>query len=248
MRGGQGWYRFLDPLPYDETKSCNDPTNDNAGNYNTPYAVSLGPDAQVIVFDSSNVGAAALSPMTKPADVLMFNNYQSELQTVAGLATANLFNIFTNHHPLLAYTSVAGANPSGGNPALLSVMQATFGSAFFPPNIKLTLEGHNHIFEAIDFSTPHPISILSGNGGDNLDLNLPDPFPLGPAASGGDEPSPGVVADAIADMSSFGFLVLDRAVGGWTAREYRHDGVLMDTCAINSATDKIACDKQGFLH
>ena len=208
----------------------------------------VGTDTQVIVFDSAKAGAAALNPASA-TDGPIFARYQTQMQQVATLAAdPNVFSIFTNHHPLLAYTSVAGANPIGGNLALLSVLSATFPGAYFPPNIKLVLEGHNHIFEAIDFATPHPVEILSGNGGDNLDINLPDPFPLGPAASGGVEPAPGVVADQIADMSSYGFLVLDRAPTGWTVREFLHDGTLMDTCALDAASDKINCQKQGFLH
>jgi hypothetical protein len=243
-RGGQGWFRFLDTLPYDATRSCDDPANDDIANYNTPYAVPLGDDTQVILFDSAKAGSAAL-PTTSP----IFARYQAQFQTVAALAAdPSVFSIFVNHHPLLAYTSVAGANPIGGNLALLSVLAATFPGSYFPPNIKLVLEGHNHIFEAIDFATPHPIHILSGNGGDNLDINLPDPFPVGPAASGGVEPAPGAVVDKIAHMSSFGFLVLDRAPGGWTATEYKRDGTLMDTCAIDAATDKISCAVLGFLH
>jgi calcineurin-like phosphoesterase family protein len=249
MRAGQGWYRFLDTQPYTATKTCDDPTNDNTGNYNPPYAVPIGGSAQVIVFDSSNVGANPLSPSSSAADALMFDNYAAQLITVASLAEdPSVFSIFTNHHPLLAYTSVAGSSPTGGNPALLSVMAALYPGSYFPPNIKMVLEGHNHIFEAIDYATPHPVSILSGNGGDNLDLDLPDPFPLGPTDSGGDEPAPGVIADRIADMSSFGYLSLDRTAKGWTMTEYLHDGTVMDTCAIDAGTDKITCDKYGFLH
>jgi hypothetical protein len=247
-RGGQGWFRFLDTLPYDASRSCDLAANDDIANYNAPYAVPVGSDTQFIVFDSAKVGANALNPMNA-TDAPIFNRYQSQLQQVASLASnPGIFSIFTNHHPLLAYTAVAGAKPIGGNAALLSVMAATFPGTYFPPNIKLTLEGHNHVFEAIDYSTPHPIAILSGNGGDNLDINLPDPFPLGPAASGGVEPAPGVVADAIADMSTFGFLVLDRTASGWKASEYKFDGTLMDTCTIDAASDKISCSSLGFLH
>jgi Calcineurin-like phosphoesterase len=247
-RGGQGWYRFLDTGTYDEARSCNSAANDDLANYNLPYAVPVGGDTQLIVFDSAKAGGAALNPASA-TDAVIFARYQSQLQAVAALAAdPSVFSIFTNHHPLLAFTSVAGANPIGGNAALLSVFSATFPGAYFPPNIKLVLEGHNHIFEAIDFATPHPVHILSGNGGDNLDINLPDPFPLGPAASGGVEPAPGAVVDQIAHMSGYGFLVLDRATRGWTVKEYRRDGTLMDTCALDSASDKISCATQGFLH
>jgi hypothetical protein len=242
-RGGQGWFRFLDTLPYDASRSCDDPANDDIANYNTPYAVPLGDDAQVILFDSAKIGAA-LAP-TSP----IFARYQAQFRVVESLAAnPSVFSIFTNHHPILGFTAAAGGPPSGGSPGLISVLAATYPGTYFPPNIKLVLEGHNHVFEAINFATSHPIHILSGNGGDNLDVNLPDPFPLGPAASGGVEPAPGAVVDQIAHMSSFGFLVLDRAPGGWTARAYKRDGTLMDTCAIDAATDKISCATLGFLH
>ena len=242
-RGGQGWFRFLDTLPYDHSRSCDDAANDDIANYNDPYAVPLGDDAQVILFDSAKVGAA-LAP-TSP----IFARYQAQFRVVEALAAnPGVFSIFTNHHPILAFTAVAGGPPSGGSAGLTSVLAATYPGSYFPPNIKLVLEGHNHVFEAINFATPHPIHILSGNGGDNLDVNLPDPFPLGPASAGGVEPAPGAVVDQIAHMSSFGFLVLDRAPGGWTAREYKRDGTLMDTCAIDAATDKISCATLGFLH
>jgi hypothetical protein len=237
-RAGQGWFRFLDSRPYDESSSCNDPTKDGIGNFSAPYAVPLGPGNQVVVFDSANTTNSALVP-TSPT----FITYQTQLNAVASLAAdSSVFSIFANHHPTLAYTALPGATPIGGNAGLLSVMSATYPGAYLPPNIKMVLEGHNHVFEAIDFSTPHPVTFLSGNGGDNLDVNLPDPFPLNI------QPAPGVTADAVTHMSSFGFMVIDRAATGWTVTEYKADGTLMATCAVDGSTDKVACDHTGFLH
>jgi hypothetical protein len=54
--------RFLDPRPYDATRSCDDPANDATGNYADPYAVSLGGGSQVIVFDSAKAGKARCRP------------------------------------------------------------------------------------------------------------------------------------------------------------------------------------------
>jgi hypothetical protein len=247
-RGGQGWFRFLDTLPYDESRSCNDPANDTIANYNTPYAVPVGTDTQVIVFDSAKSTATALDP-TRAADAPIFARYQAQFQTVAALAAnPNMFSIFSNHHPILGFTPAAGARPTGGQASLQSVMSATFGGGYYPPGIKLALHGHVHLFQAIDFQTPHPVTLLSGNGGDNLDANLPDPFPLGPASAGGVEPAPGAVVDRIAHTSTYGFMTLDRAPGGWTMTEYRHDGAVLDTCSIDSASDKITCASYGFVH
>ena len=60
-RAGQGWWRFLDPRPLAARQDCNDPADDDLGNYSEPYAVPLGrgADTQLLVFDSSLVGVVA---------------------------------------------------------------------------------------------------------------------------------------------------------------------------------------------
>ncbi len=220
-RAGQGWYRFLDTKPYSETKSCNDPANDNTGNYNDPFAVPFD-DTQFVVFDSSNVSKSALSPGTKPADVLPFNNYQSELQTAATFtANSSLLSIFAVHHPLLGYTP--GSPASGGNPALLSVMSATYPTAYYPPGVGMAMHGHVHDYQAINFASGHPSTFVAGNGGDNLDAALPDPITFPPAA--------GTVVDKIAHSVSFGFMVMDR-IGSqqWKFTAFRRDGSILTQC------------------
>ena len=241
-RAGQGWYRFLDTEPYRSVRTCNDPANDAIANYNDPYAVRIGDDTQIIVFDSSNVTKSKLPP-GDPA----FVKYQHELTQVADLAANNPngLNIWTNHHPLLAFSPVAGTAPTGGNPGLLSVMYATYGPNYYPPGIDLALHGHTHIFEALNFSTNHPAMIMNGNGGDNLDINLPDPFP---SDAHPDAAFASVVdVQEIADTSTFGFMVADREGGGrWTFRAYTRDGRQLTSCRF--AASKIACSKLGFLH
>lgn len=242
-RGGQGWFRFLDTRPYASDHTCNLPANDNTANFNDPYAVPVGDDAQIIVFDSSKAAKTAL----KSTDYA-FGKYQSELNQVAALAAAkpNAFSIWTNHHPLLAFSPVAGTVPTGGNPALLSVMYATYGTKYFPPGIGMALHGHTHIFEALNFSTDHPPTIMAGHGGDNLDLNLPDPFPADLHPDSVINQS-AVDVEEIADTSTFGFVVADREADGskWTFREYTRDGQLLTTCTFDGS--KMSCSKTGFL-
>jgi len=241
-RAGQGWYRFLDTRPYESERTCNDPANDAIANYNDPYAAPIGNDAQIVVFDSSKVTTSKLLP-TDPA----FANYQDELHKVADLVAAkpDALSIWTNHHPLLAFSPLTGTTVTGGNPALLSVMYATYGTAYYPPGISLALHGHTHFLEAVNYSTNHPATFVIGNGGDNLSINLPDPFPAD-AHPDGDFTS-AVDVEEIAGTSTFGFVVADRGDGGrWTFRAYTRHGKLLTTCEFVSA--KTSCSELGFLH
>lgn len=140
-RAGQGWFRFLDPRPYSDARSCNDPANDSNANYSEPYAVALGTGSQVIVFDSAKAGKAAL-PTSDP----QFIAYQKQFQTVGWLAAkpGMTTTMFTNHHPILAFAPVAGSNPAPGNLALQSVMSNANAQAYYPPGVQVALHGHVH--------------------------------------------------------------------------------------------------------
>ena len=234
-RAGQGWFRLLDTQPYSSVRSCDDPANDGGANYTTPYAVPLGSDTQVIVFDSARTGKAAL-PLTDP----QFLAYQKDFKTVAQLASkGKTTSLFVNHHPILGYAPLAGSAPAGGNAALLSVASQVNPGAYYPPGIALALHGHVHDFQAINFSSKHPATFVSGNGGDNLDVALPDPFPANLP------PAPGVTLDRITHGVTFGFMLMERAGTSWTFKAYTRDGKLMATCA--QSLDKISCDKVGFI-
>jgi Calcineurin-like phosphoesterase len=222
-RAGQGWYRYLDTNPYDAggVKTCNDPANDNVGNFNDPYGVSLG-DTQFVVFDSSNVIKAAYNP---PA----FQPFTSEIAEAAALATPSLLNIWTNHHPVLAYT--AANPPTIGSPGLQSVLNAAYPGNYFPPNIGMAIHGHVHDFQALSYSSNHPATLIAGIGGDNLDTALPATF--NPNA---DPPAPNTVVSSFAYAQEFGFLVMDRvgAVGdkNWKFTAYRTNGTIIAVCTM----------------
>jgi hypothetical protein len=241
LRAGQGWFRFLDTRPYAEDHSCNSPANDDLANYNDPYAVPVGGDTQVIVFDTSKAGATPLNPLNA-TDAPIFNRYQAELKQAGDLASnPNVFSIFANHHPLLAYTPVAGGNPTGGISSLLSVMSTTYPNTYFPPNIGLAMHGHVHDFQAVDYSTNNPPAFVAGMGGDNLDPVLPDPFPLSVS------PAAGVVPDMVAHDNVFGFMTMERTGSTWVYKAYRLDGSVMTSCTL-SAADKLSCTNTGYLH
>jgi hypothetical protein len=228
-RAGQGWYRYLDPNPFDSTdvKTCDIPANDNVGNYNDPWAVAFG-DTQFIVFDSSNTSKSVYSP---PA----FMPYTTELAEAASLATPAMLNLFAVHHPVLGYS--AGNPPTVGNPGLQSVMNAAYPGNYYPPNIAMAFHGHVHDFQALNFSSNHPATFVAGNGGDNLDAALPAVFD-----PNSDLPAANTMVNTFAFSNGFGFMVMDRVgtVGqkNWKFTAYRTNGTVIAVCSMAAP---IAC-------
>jgi hypothetical protein len=233
---GQGWYRYLDPAPYDTsmagTKTCNAAANDTAGNFNDPWAVSIG-DTNFVLFDSSNASKSAY------ASAAAAGLYPAELTAAAALEPANMLNIFAVHHPVLAYS--AANPPTIGNPGLQSFMgSAAFANDpgnYYPPNTGIAMHGHVHDFQALNFSSNHPATFVAGNGGDNLDTALPAMF-----NPNGDLPAPGTLVNSFAFSQEFGFLVMDRvgAVGtkNWKFTSYRTNGTIIAICNMAAP---IAC-------
>jgi hypothetical protein len=237
-RAGQGWFRFLDPWPYAAMRSCDDPANDGEANYSEPYAVPLGAGSQFVVFDTAKLGSSALDPAGAP-----YRIYRRQFRRVAALAgKANTATIFTSHHPALAFAATKSDEPDAGNPALLSVLSSLNGQAYFPPGVQLALHGHVHAFQAIDFASGQAATIVSGNSGDKLEPQLPDPFPAELS------PAPGVAVAHITHRDGFGFMLMERhraPAAGWTFKAYTAEGRLLLTCEQEGK--RLACDKTGHL-
>jgi hypothetical protein len=239
-RAGQGWARFLAPVAYRADRSCNDPALDDVGNFDAPYAVPLGGGLQLVVFDSAHAGNNPLRP-ERPKDAVIQARYLEEMKQVAALtATPGLRSWFLSHHPVLAFAprDSRPLQPYPGNAPLQSALRSVFGEAYFPPTVQLALHGHVHNFQAVDFSSPQPATLVAGNGGDNLDDRLPRPFPMNWP------PAPGAVIDQITTASSFGFLVMERAApesAEWRVRAFRVDGGLLASCRLG-AQRTLRCD------
>ncbi len=226
-RAGQGWFRFLDPRPVAAKQDCNDPANDDIGNYSEPYAVPFGSraDTQFLVFDSSWVGVTPLAPTD-----LMYRNYRAELTSLFGLAARTPHNFFVAHHPVLGFAANPGnpQSPYPGNAGLQSVLTPMFGTALFPDRVDAVISGHNHLLEIVDFSSPHPPQYIIGNGGDWLDEAFPVPFPSGAT------PAPGAVVASLLSATRFGFATLERMGDGWQLQAFAIDGALQTTCTLAS--------------
>ncbi|RYI02158.1 MAG: hypothetical protein EON48_16765 [Acetobacteraceae bacterium] len=55
--------------------------------------------------------------------------------------------------------------PWRGNQGLQSVMKTLNPVAYYPEGVKIALHGHVHDFQTLNFSTAHPATFVTGNGG-----------------------------------------------------------------------------------
>ncbi|MFC5499680.1 metallophosphoesterase family protein [Caenimonas terrae] len=223
-RAGQGWFRFIDPLPWREQRSCNQPAFDGDADYSAPYAVALTPDEQLLVFDS------AAAPFRAPAPgSAAFARYREQMVAVQALAARSAHNVFLSHHPLLAFVpGRAGAPPQpAGNAALQAVAADLYPGRLFPAGVDLSMHGHIHLFESIGLAGGQPVSLVLGNSASANEGAAPFPLPAGL------QPYPGVVVRDYAARSEFGFAMLELQGGGsWLLTEYTADGQPVLRCAI----------------
>lgn len=230
-RAGQGWWRFLDPRPLQAGRNCNRADDDMQGNFSAPYAVPLGGNAQLILFDSAK---AAGKPLEKkdPAYV----QYRQEFEQVDQLARHAEFSIFVEHHPILGFapekSKAGGVEIRPGNLGLQSVLRDVHPQRLFDPHIQLLLSGHVHLFEAITFDSDHPMQVVSGNGGSSPDVDLPAVLPLGAT------PYAQARVAHLSSTSLSGFMTMERrsaASQEWVLKSYDQNGVLLTTCTASKA-------------
>ena len=238
-RAGQGWFRFLDPAPYRESRSCDRPQDDVVGDYSDPYVVPIGPGWQTIVFDSARAGYAPLDP-TMPADAAAFEKYQQQFLAVDTLAAnGGTKSVFMSHHPILGFSTDPKFGVQGGQASLISVMETLHPTRYYPASVNLALHGHIHLFEAISFASDHPATLVSGNAGDEAYANLPDPLNTEKLLPDS------VVLEAITHGNFFGFALLEKRAQGWQIRAYDQQSQLRAACDLDGR--KLRCDRTGLI-
>lgn len=233
FRAGQGWFRFVDALPWTEARNCNDPANDMQGDFSDPFVVSLSKQAQFLVFDSSKSSGKAYQAQD-PA----FLKYQAQLKVAAQLASTKPETFFINHHPLLAAAPVADPAKfrAGGSAGLQSVFSVAEPSRLFPTSVTVAMHGHVHLFEAISFQTAHPVSLVMGNSGSMNEGFAPS------AIKGTDQIYKDAVVDNYAARSEYGFATLDRLEEAgketWLLTEYSTAGEPVIRCKISQGKSR----------
>lgn len=236
-RGGQGFWRFLDPRPLLPARDCNDAANDAVGNYSDPYAVSLGGGAQLIVLDTSNTTYKGF----KPQDPRMIS-YADTYRKMDALTQKAPYSIAVFHHPILGFGAIrdkAGAvSLFDGDKGLLDAFGAV-DPGLMPKGVKAVLSGHVHLWEQVSFSSTHPTQFVSGFSGTAEDI-----VPLPAALPEGAMPAPGAIVEHISSwVDGFGYMTMERAgPEQWEVKVWDTAGVVRYTCQVTGR--KSVCAKQ----
>jgi hypothetical protein len=217
-------------------RDCDNPPDDATGDYSDPYAVPLGGNAQMIVFDSANTSWKGFTEGDPRRAI-----YAGMLRKVEALSRGAAYNIAVDHHPLFAF----GANKDkktgaislfGGDAGLLQA----FGDAkpgYLPKTISMLLSGHVHLWEQVSFAGDQPTQFVSGFAGTAEDI-VPLPASVPPS----EMPAPGAV---VAHMSSwidgFGFMTMERTgAQDWLVKVWDRDGVERNRCTVKG--NQSACE------
>ncbi|MFC5547010.1 metallophosphoesterase family protein [Massilia aerilata] len=236
VRGGQGWWRFLDPRPLRPETSCDDPARDGIGDYTDPYVVPLGGDAQLLVFDSANTSYKGF----KAGDVRI-EKYTGTYRKLETLSARARHTIAVDHHPLYGFGAEQDKKTKeirifGGDAGLIQ----TFGAIqprLLPANVEVLLSGHVHLWEQVSFSTDHPTQFVSGFAGTAEDI-----VPLPATVAPGTVPAPGAVVDAMSSwIDGFGFMTMERkGADRWDVVIHDRDGRERNTCTVEGRRSRCA--------
>jgi hypothetical protein len=200
-RAGEGWVRFLDRLPASAT--CRDLTG--------IFVTRLG-DFGIVVVD----GARAEDPKDD-ADGLA-GLLRGQLAEVAPKVPAEAW--FVTHRPL---NSMRSAPDRPANEVDNKVQELAFGS-IMPPGVRMTVSGHIHFFQALDFGGSRPSQLVVGTGGDNLAM-----APL--LSVVGSDINGRKVVNSVT-YSGFAYMVWDRTGNLWIGTLFDVDGKALNHCRL----------------
>lgn len=231
-RGGQGWWRLMDPRPLLPGRDCVLAANDDNGDYSDPYAVPLGAGAQIIVFDSSNTQNSAI----KPGDLREIK-YADMYRKVDLLSQQASYNITADHHPIFGFAAKASGKLAPGNGGLQSVWGEQ-NSSFVPPRIDMMLSGHVHVWEQVSFAGPQPSQFVAGFGG-----TMEDTVPLPAQLPQGETPAPGAIVEHFSSwVDGFGYMTMERqGKDRWDVKIWNVDGKQVNACRVEGR--KSVCEK-----
>ncbi|MFC5510042.1 metallophosphoesterase [Massilia jejuensis] len=227
-RAGQGWWRWLDPRPFQAGRDCDVPANDAVGDYGDPYAVPLGNGAQLVVFDTANTswkGFAATDPRRAA--------YAGQYRKIEALARRARYNIGVGHHPLFAFGARRDANSGevslfGGDAGLLDAF-GDVDPGYLPPSFGMLLSGHVHLWEQVSFASGHPTQFVAGFSG-----TAEDTAPLPAAPPPGRAPAPGAIVEHMSSwVGGFGFMTMERTgADAWRVSVRDLDGRERNSCKV----------------
>jgi hypothetical protein len=243
VRAGQGWLRLLDPSPLAPHRDCNDPADDDIGNYSQTYAAPLDADTQIAVWDSANAPPPGKPLAADDPRAIHYAETQSEIEAVAKLKP---HTFLANHHPLLAFAAAKDKTTGEdvlhpGNLGLQSVFLRR-DPKLFPKGVDLLLNGHIHVLEQLSFGGDYPSELVTGFSGTQEDI-VPLPAHLPPSET----PAPGAVVQTFSSwVDGFGFAELERvSPASWRIRVFDVGGKQVNTCSLVGRVSKCDVDQVG---
>jgi hypothetical protein len=229
-RGGQGWWRFLDPRPIAPGQDCNAAADDMIGNYSEPYLVPLDADTVAVVLDTGAVSDGPFDPTSAESII-----YGWQLQEAFYRAARWSHSLVLVHQPILAYNS-GGSGSKGkcdpGNGELQGVLDGLFGDLLFPGAVDAVLSGHLHMTQFTSFQESLPPTFVLGNGGTSLAPLCSSETPATPYPKG-------TLAQALPQWREWGFATMERTASGWTATLYDLNGTVITACSVTGRA--VAC-------
>jgi hypothetical protein len=208
-RGGKGWSRTLDPRPFDAAAGCQGPAD--------PFFVGFD-RLRLAVFDVSTADEAAVNATQAAAFKPQFD----------GLAASPVETWLLVHRPLWGIVGMdKSGEPFGSNLTLVAAAGGRIAG-----NVSLMLAGHIHAFEAMGFDDGLPAQLVVGEGGTWLDTDMPRDL-AGLAVNGAR------IVSGVSLPGTFGFTILERATGGWTATAYDVLGSAIERCRLNGR--RVSC-------
>jgi hypothetical protein len=206
VRAGEGWFRFLDRLPMEP--ACRD--------FSGHFVARMG-EFGIVVVD----GAKAEDPKGDMSD--MASTLRSQFIEIVAKVPAEAW--LTTHRPLNAMLGTDNGTPRNfvGN----KVLQLALG-ADMPAGVRMSVSGHIHFFQAVDFGGTRPPQLVVGTGGDNLQ-------PLPPLSVIGADINGAKVTDSVT-YSGFGYMVWDRAGSAWSGTLFDVNGRPIHHCRLVSRT------------
>lgn len=210
-RAGPGWLRLQGPTAFDPAAPC--------ARHLPLYNVELG-GLRLAVMDDATAEETELNRDDSPV-------YAAELTDMAAIPAPVWF---VHHRPIWAAVTGPLGIPIGGNLGLIDAARiaSLHGDPLIAASVELMLSGHIHSFEAINYTKDVPPQIVAGNGGDDLLVtpkNLRGTQFLGHSGV--------TVADGLS-VGGFGFLLMTRAMSGWTIDLYDSAGTKTRTCRFTT--------------
>ncbi|MBV8976654.1 MAG: metallophosphoesterase [Alphaproteobacteria bacterium] len=199
-RAGSGFARLLAPGAFDG--SC----LSHIAAFDVPFKA-----LNLVVMDDSDAPDISVDPKVAAID-------RAEFAALAGAPTPSWLVM---HRPIWGAVKGPLGLALGGN----RTMMAALDGHPLPKPVVLTLAGHIHVFEALDYNEAEPPAVLSGNGGDLLD---PPPADLSATQFGSK-----LRVKEGASEEGFGFMLMTRVGKDWNIDLYDATGTFERRCLFS---------------